>query len=127
MTDKMVIRFKDKTLIKGRSLDFSPKKTIFNFRLLSGEVVKVDVEKLKAAFMVKTFEGNKSYKYTYKDFLPWGGNKVRIEFFDGEIIIGYVPHHINDDRGFFITPADVGGNNKQVFVVTSATRDITYL
>ena len=127
MTDKMVIRFKDKTLIKGRSLDFSPKKTIFNFRLLSGEVVKVDVEKQKAAFMVKTFEGNKSYKDTYKDFLPWGGNKVRIEFFDGEIIIGYVPHHINDDRGFFITPADVGGNNKQVFVVTSATRDITYL
>lgn len=127
MTGKMVIRFKDKTLIKGKPLDFSPKKMIFNFRLLSGEVVKVDVEKLKAVFMVKTFEGNKGYNYTYKDFLPWGGNKVKVEFFDGEVIVGYVSHHINDERGFLMTPADLRGNNEQVFIVTSATRDITYL
>ena len=127
MMDKMVIRFKDKSLIKGRPVDFSPKKTMFSFRLLNGEVVKVDIEKLKAVFMVKTFEGNKNYNYTYKDFLPWGGNKVKVEFFDGEVIIGYVPHHINNERGFFVTPADLGGNNKQVFVVTSAIRDIIYL
>lgn len=56
-----------------------------------------------------------------------GGNKVKVEFFDGEVIIGYVSHHINEGRGFLMTPADLRGNNEQVFIVTSATRDITYL
>jgi len=126
-TGKMVVRFKDKSLLKGSAIDFSPKKTIFHLKLHNGGIVKVDVEKLKAAFLVKTFDGDKNYKYKYKDVLPWGGKKIKVEFIDGEVIIGYIPHHLNFERGFFMTPADVGGNNKEVFVVSSATRDISYL
>jgi hypothetical protein len=102
-------------------------KTFFHLKLLSGEVVKVDIEKLKAAFNVKTFNGNKNYNYTYKDVIPWGGNKVKVEFIDGEVIIGYTPHYSAGHQGFFITPADLQGNNKEVYVVTSATKEITYL
>ncbi len=126
-TNKMVVRFKDKSLIKGRAGNFSPAKTFFHLELISGEVVKVDIEKLKAAFFVKSFEGNKNYKYTYKDDIPWGGKKVKVEFIDGEVMIGYTPHYLFDHHGFFVIPADLQGNNNRVFVVTSATEKVTFL
>ncbi len=126
-TEKMVIRFKDKTLMKGITSDFSPRKSIFNLKLLNGEIVKVDMDKLKAAFLVKTFSGNKEYTYAYKDVLPWGGNKVKVEFNDGEVMIGYVSHHLSNNQNFYITPADLRGNNKQAFVIASSTKDIMYL
>jgi hypothetical protein len=125
--DKMVIRFKDKLLMKGRTCDFSPDNTVFHLKLFNGELIKVDIDKVKAAFVVKNFNGNKNYKYTYKDFIPWGGNKIKVEFIDGEIMIGYTPYYPFGHHGFFVTPADVQGNNKQVYVVTSATKEITYL
>lgn len=125
--NKMVVRLKDKTLIKGTTDDFSLDKKFFNLRLLNGKVVTVNIEKLKAAFLVKNFNGNKNYKYTYKDFIPWGGNKVKVEFIDGEVMIGYTPYKSFAQQGFFITPADLKGNNKKVFVVTSATKEVTLL
>ena len=61
----------------------------------------------KATFFVKSFVGNKEYKYTYKDSVPWGGNKVKVEFIDGEVMIGYTPYYSYDQKGFFLTPADL--------------------
>lgn len=125
--EKVVVRLKDRSVLKGRTIDFSVDREEFHLKLLSGKIVRINVEALKAAFVVKTFEGNEDYKCSYRDFLPWGGHKIRIEFHDGEIMIGYTPHHINGNKGFFITPADFQGNNEQVYVVKSATREITYL
>ncbi|MBI4681866.1 MAG: hypothetical protein HY757_02045 [Nitrospirae bacterium] len=125
--DKIIIRFKDKSLMKGITIDFSPDKTFFHLKQLDGEVIKIETDKLKAVFHVKSFIGNKNYKYMYKDFIPWGGNKVKVEFIDGEVMIGYTPFHYYDQQGFFMTPADLQGNNKNVFVVTSAAREITFL
>ncbi len=127
ITDKIVIRFKDKSLMKGKADNFSLDQDYFHLRLLNGEVVKVDIEKLKAVFLVKSFSGNKNYKYAYKDFIPWGGKKVKISFIDGEVMIGYTPYHPYCQRGFFITPADLRGNNKSVFVITSSTKEISFL
>jgi hypothetical protein len=123
----MVLRFKDKKLMKGLTNDFSPHKNFFHLKLLSGAVVIVNTEKLKAAFFVKTFNGNKDYIYKYNDFIPWGGNKIKIEFIDGEVIIGYTPHHPSGHRGFFVTPADLQGNNKRIFVIASSTKKMTIL
>ncbi|HDH05386.1 MAG TPA: hypothetical protein ENH01_06710 [Nitrospirae bacterium] len=125
--DKMVVRFKDKSIMKGRTSDFSLDKTFFHLKLLSGEVVNVDIEKLKAVFHVKSLTGNKNYKCLYKDPILWGGNKVKVQFFDGEVMIGYTPYHISGNKAVLITPADLQCNNKQVFVVTSATKEITFL
>ena len=125
--DKLVIRFKDKTVLKGKSIDFSISKAIFHLRLLTGKVVQINMEKLKAVFLVKCFNGNKDYKYLYKDFLPWEGNKIKVRFTDGEEMIGYTPYHDNGQPGFFLTPADLNGNNNRVFVLASATREITFL
>ncbi len=124
--EKLVIRFTDRTLMKGRSGDFSPDKRFFHLNLVSGGVVRIDISTLKAAFFVKTFEGNESYKYKYKDYIPWGGKKIKVDFIDGEVMIGYVPSHLNGCQGFFVTPADLKGNNERVFVMSSATKEVHY-
>jgi len=125
--DKMVVRFKDKSLLKGETSDFSLHKSYFSMKLLNGKNVRVNIEKMKAAFLVKSFKGNKKYRYTYKDVIPDGGTKVKVEFMDGEVMVGYNPYDIHGYHGFFIEPADLRGNNKWVFVVTSAIKEFTFM
>lgn len=126
-TDKLVVRLKNKTLLKGRTGDFSPINKLFHMRLLNGEEVMVDMEKIKAAFFVKCYDGNKNYKYKYEDKILWGGNKIEVKFIDGETMIGYAQHYDFTQYGFFITPADLKGNNNRVFVLNSAAEKITFL
>jgi len=132
--NKMVIRFKDKTLLKGESFDFYPNNKTFHLRLIEGEEIEIDIENLKAVFWVKSFDGDKDYSYTYDDSIPWGVNKVKVRFADGESMVGYAQHlqckshHVyHSDYGFFITPADFKGNNDRVFVLNSATDEINFL
>jgi hypothetical protein len=127
MEDNVVIRYKDKTLMKGKTIDFARDKETFHVRLLNGKIEKVQTEDLKAVFMVESLEGNKNYICTYKDFIPWGGHKIKVEFMDGEVMIGYSPYYPEGNRNFFITPADLQCNNKKVYVVNSATKQIYYL
>jgi hypothetical protein len=132
--NKMVIRFKDRTLMKGKSADFLPLNQLFHFKDLSGNVVMVDMETLKAIFFVKSFQGNKKYSYNYQNIIPWGSNRMKVDFIDGESMIGYAQHynclrhHVYFSRyGFFISPADFKGNNDQVFVLNSAIEKISFL
>ena len=125
--DKIVVRCKDSTLLKGMTYDFNPGKLFFNMRLLNGERVQLKLEDLKAIFIVNDFNGNKDYRYSYKDVLLWGGIKIKLTFNDNEIMIGYIPYHISGAQGFFVTPADLNGNNNSVFVIKSAIREISYL
>ena len=125
--NKIVVRLKDKTLMKGTTSDVVMKERYFNMKLLSGDVIPVDVKKVKAVFYVKTFDGNRNYKCLYKDIIPWGGEKVKIKFFDGEEMIGYSPNHLKGRFGFFVTPADLLCNNKKVFVATSSTEEIKFI
>jgi len=127
MEDKVVVRYKDKTLMKGKTSDFASDKAVFHLWLPSGKVETVQTEDLKAVFMVETLEGNKNYTCTYKDFIPWGGHKIKVEFIDGEVIIGYTPFYPEGNKNFFITPADLQCNNKKVYVVNSATKHIYFL
>ena len=59
-TNKVVARFKDGSLMKGKTNDFFPNKTSFHLETLSGETKTIDVELLKAFFLVKNFDGNKN-------------------------------------------------------------------
>jgi hypothetical protein len=71
--NKVVVRFKKGTLMKGKITNFFPDKPKFHLELLSGELAEIDVEQLKAIFFVKDFEGDKARKDTYKDAIPGGG------------------------------------------------------
>ena len=123
---KIVARYRDGTILKGDSDDFSPDRQTFHLHVIDGEVVVIDINDLKAIFFVKDHEGNKDRKDKYKDARPWSGKRVRVVFSDGEEIIGYTSHHSFEQQGFFITPADLENNNEDIFVITSATRSIDF-
>lgn len=127
MEEKVVVRFKDKTLMKGNATDFVRGVSAFHVRLLNGKVEEVRTEDLKAVFMVETWGGNRDYTCTYADVLPWGGHKVKVEFNDGEIIVGYTPYYPKKRQDFFVTPADLRSNNKRVYVIHSAVKNVYYL
>ena len=123
-TNKVVARFKDGTIMKGNTNDFFPNKASFNLNCQDGKLEEIDVEKLKAVFFVKDFEGNKDYKKKYDDEIHGAGRKIVVDFNDGESIIGYALDYSPDRQGFFMTPADLSGNNERVFIVKSATKNI---
>jgi Family of unknown function (DUF6982) len=126
-TNKVIIRFKDGTLIKGNTSDFFSNKSRFHINRLDGKIEEIDIEDLKAVFFVKDFDGNKNYREKYEDIIPGTGRKILVEFTDAESITGYALGYSPDRQGFFITPADLTGNNIRIFVVRSATKNVKFL
>ena len=125
--NKVVVKFKDKKMLKGTTSDFFPNKSQFHLNVQNGEILDVKVESLKAIFFVKDYEGNKDRKKAYQDELTGTGRKMQVDFSDGETIIGYPLGYSPDRQGFYLTPADEGGNNIRIFVVKSATEKVTFL
>ena len=126
-TNKVVAKFKDNTVSKGKTSDFFPNKAKFHLEEIDGKIVEINIEDLKAIFFVKDFEGDKDRKDNYNDEIAGGGRKIKVNFFDGETVIGYTLGYSKDRQGFYITPADLQGNNQRIFVVTSATDKVEFL
>lgn len=125
--NKVVVKFKDNTLAKGKTSDFFPNKTQFHLENLNGEILEISIEDLKALFFVKDFKGNKNHEKKYSDEIAAGGRKIRVQFLDGETVIGYTLGYSPDRQGFYMTPADLKGNNERIFVVKSATEKVEFL
>ena len=125
--NKVVVRFKDDTIMKGNTSDFFPNKALFHLSYREGKIKEIDVEELKAVFFVKDFKGNKDHNKKYDDTVQGAGRKIKVDFSDGESIMGYVLGYSPDRQGFFMTPADLAGNNERIFVVKSATKSVELL
>ena len=124
LTNKVVVKFKDRRILKGKTNNFFPNKTSFHLELVDGEKTEIRLQELKALFFVKTFEGDQQHEKNYGDTVPGGGRKIKVRFSDGETIIGYTTGYSSDRTGFYMVPADLKGNNERVFVVVSATEAI---
>jgi len=124
---KVVVRMKDGTVVKGKTNDFFPNKPQFHLTTAEDFIDEYHVEELKALFFVKDYDGDESYSYSYSDAITGGGRKVRVGFADGEEIVGFTQGYSPNRSGFFITPADLGGNNEKVFVVVSATTEVQFI
>ena len=74
VTNKVVVRFKDNTILKGKTNNFFPNKTSFHLELADGEQMEVHVEELKALFFVKSYEGDKQHQKSYGDKVPGARN-----------------------------------------------------
>jgi hypothetical protein len=127
VTNKVVVQFKDKSVLKGKTNNFFPNKNNFHLELITGEKTELQIEQLKAIFFVKSFDGNNQHQASYVDKVAGGGRKIKVKFKDGETIIGYTTGYSPDRTGFYIVPADLKGNNERIFVVKSATEAIEML
>ena len=127
LRNKIVAHYKNHQVVKGVSNNFFPNKIFFNIEEPSGESSRIDIENLKAVFFTKDFEGNKDHNYDYSHEIPGAGRKMEIEFFNGEVVIGFTLGYSPDRQGFFLTPADLDGNNERIFVVNSSTKNVQFV
>ncbi len=130
---KVVARYTDGVIIKGFTHDFSPNKDRFHLIPAgkgSEEAIEVLINRLKAIFIVRDFDGNPQYKErkTYLKGEAPAGLKLELTFKDGEVMIGSTSLGYDPKRqGVFIIPVDPNGNNTRVYAVSSALRTVRQL
>ena len=126
---RVVARFADGKVLKGSTQDFFPNRPSFHLIPADGGAsVEIRCKQLKALFFVKTFEGNKARK-DVRGFVAAPpetaqGKKIAVRFRDNELLCGYSLSYTPDREGFFVFPADAGGNNTRVYVVTGACAEV---
>ena len=123
-SQKVIAHYLDGTLLKGTTPDFRPSRARFHVTDEDGDVHKIDVNELKALFFVRNFEGRSDYRERKGFFADASGDKVLVEFFDGEILFGHAGTYTNKGNGFFLVPGDPDSNNIKVFVVHSSTKRV---
>jgi hypothetical protein len=131
----VVARYRDGKIIRGMTHDFGPQKKVFHVstvekhgRTVDGKVYEIFLSELKAVFFVKSLEGRQgplSLKGLLKEKQePPGLMKMRITFWDGEILVG-TTHGYNPEReAFFVTPLETDSNNLRIFVISSAVKKV---
>jgi hypothetical protein len=127
IANKVVVHFRDGKIVKGYTYDFSPNKDIFHVVDANDKdrVTEISTSQLKALFFVKTFEGNKNHPdpgdFSMEQFKNSPGLKVKVTFFDHEVMYGSTHGYAPNRKGFFISPANKEINNDRVFVVKDST------
>ena len=127
VANKVVVHFRDGKIVKGYTYDFNPNKDIFH--VVDAEdkhrVTEISTAQLKALFFVKTFEGNKNHPdpgdFSMDEFKSSPGLKVKVTFFDHEVMYGSTHGYAPNRKGFFMSPANKQINNDRVFVVKDST------
>ncbi|HET7220201.1 MAG TPA: PilZ domain-containing protein [Vicinamibacterales bacterium] len=125
---KIVVRYADGGLVKGFTQDFHPSRTQFSLwpsiNAKPSERVVVPVDRLKAVFFVRDFNGNPAYRER-KSFTGRGqGRRIEVTFADTEVILGTTLNYRPDAHGFFVNPVDPASNNTRIFVVAAAVRRV---
>ncbi len=131
--NKVVARYVDGRVVKGATADFFPNKQTFHVSLADAppgtKPVEIKTADLKALFFVKDLEGDPDYveRKEFDPSRPPIGRPIRVEFNDGEVLVGTTTGYQPGRPGFFIVPADPEWNNDRCYVVTAATRDVSFL
>jgi small nuclear ribonucleoprotein (snRNP)-like protein len=131
--NKVVVRFQNGNVMKGFTADFMPNKDVFHLTPSDAQpgspLLKVNIKDCKALFFVKDFEGDLKYNEK-KEFDPTrnlGGRKIKVVFKDNETLIGTTQGYQPDRPGFFVFPADPKSNNDRSFVVSAATKQVSFI
>lgn len=124
----VVARYRDGKLVKGVTYDFSPAKTLFHVQTSSDKqgTAPVNMADLKAVFFVKSLGGFPEHheKKEFPETTP--GRKIKVEFFDGEIIAGTTTGYSRERQGFFLFPVDPESNNLRIYVVSAAVKKVEF-
>ena len=131
--NKIVIHYQDGKLLKGITNDFFPNKESFHLTppdAPPGNIpLVVSVSELKAVFFVRKFSGNSRHD-DIKEFDPSKnliGRKLKVTFKDGELMVGVTNAYDPSRPGFFLSPADTQSNIERCFVVTKATKEVSFI
>ena len=127
---KVIVRTRDGEVIPGFANQNRVKNTL-KIITQQGKEQTFSLDKLKAVFFVKDFQGNPDYdeiKFLNKQSVSsmiW----VRVEFFDGELLEGKIANNMDliSSPGFFLSPSDQDTNNKRVYVIKSSLTNFTIL
>ncbi len=127
---KVVVRTRDGEVIPGFANEDRIKKRL---KIINqqGKEEAFSIDKLKAVFFVKDFQGNAEYdeiKFLSKQSVSsmiW----VRVKFFDGEVLErkNLNTMELLSSPGFYLSPSDQDTNNKRVYVVKSSLKNFTVL
>jgi hypothetical protein len=127
---KIVVRYRDGGTLKGYTLDFHPSRAHLSLwpsvRAQASERVIVPLTRLKALYFVKEFAGNSTHVGSESFQNAGSGRKIEVTFFDKEVVRGTTLNYRPDGMGFFLTPADTGGNNQRLFVINGAIRQVRF-
>lgn len=128
MINKVVIHSVQGEIKKGETTDFFPNKDVFHLtKQDTAAMEKINVKDLKAIYFVKDLSGNSTYKEKNDVERAGLGRKIKVQFSDGEIQIGYTQGYAPGRPGFFVVPCDPDSNNLRVFVVTTATAKVEFV
>lgn len=129
MKQNVVIRYRDGRVARGTTSDFKPNAESFSL-VTTGPAgiprnVRVHLERIKAVFFVKSLEGNRDYRER-KLRQPANpmGKKLLVIFHDGESMRGTTLGVNLSMPGFLLFPADPESNNKRIFVIKSAVKEL---
>src|SRR6185436_18455903 len=114
--NKVVAHYQDGHVLKGVTNDFLPAKD--RFHLVPGDSptgskpAEVLVAELKALFFVKDFAGDPAHKRSqeFEAGKQTSGRKIRVDFKDGEVMVGTTQGYQPNRPGFFVVPADAQSN-----------------
>jgi hypothetical protein len=126
---RVVARFLDGSVEKGTTQDFYPNRARFHLQpAAGGDPLEIRTADLKALFVVKSFAGDPA-RQKLRGFVAAPaetaqGKKIAVRFRDGELLCGYTLAYTPDRDGFFVTPADAGGNVLRAYVVAAAAAEI---
>ncbi len=125
--NKVVVHFRDGRIVKGYTHNFSPNKETFHVADVENkhQVTEVSMPLMKAVFFVKTFEGDKNHPnpedFSLESLKNVPGLKIKVTFFDGEVMYGTTHGYSPQRKSFFMFPADKTINNERIFVLKDST------
>jgi hypothetical protein len=131
--NKIVVHYQDGRVMKGFTSDFMPNKDIFHLVPMDippGSLpLPVSVPESKAVFFVKDFKGNPQYqdKKEFDSTKPAMGRKIKVVFKDGELLAGTTQGYQPGRPGFFVFPVDQQSNIDRCFVVSAATKSVSFV
>jgi len=131
----MVARYREGKMVRGMTHDFGLQKKVFHVstvekhgRTVNGKIFEISLSELKAVFFVKSLEGKQgpsSLKGLMEEKLGAPGlMKVRVTFFDGEVLVGTTHGYTPEREGFFVVPLEKDSNNLRIFVISDSVKKI---
>jgi hypothetical protein len=127
--NKIVVHYLNGKLVRGTTQDFFPNRPLFHLAPLAGPTLEVRCRELKAIFFVNDLLGD-SKRHDLRGFVTGPaetshGKKIAVRFKDGELLCGYTLTFSPDREGFFVFPCDPGSNNHRIYVLVSASAEVS--